>query len=266
MKKLIITVILIVCIAAGWYAIAGEKERDSSRAELIDEATLTLADDNAELPEMNDNDKKILAELEQVFAAAMQHSFYMEGVLSVNDPSDTVSASGNGDFVFYRKDQAVWFRNSSQEMINTKDYSAVADRAMKRIVVMPAKTLEETSAMPLTVIGKNLLSEGYKIEKIEKEGVEIISLVNEEHISCKEIRVEVDKASGHPVLFFYRFTNLDQPDDHASDKTMTIRIRKWENGDAVSARDLPGMVEHVKKGFHAGKNFDDFEIIDLYTK
>lgn len=265
-KPLLITLLIAAAITGSWYAIANDKKTPrSTKAQLLDEATLTVVDENAPLPEMNDNDKKILAELEHVFAKATGQSFYMQGVLTVTDPSDPVNDS-TGEFSFYRKGQTFWYKNAGQEMVNTQDYYVVADHAMKRVVVTPSKNMEEANPAPLNAIGKNLLSEGYTIEKIEKNGMTIIRLINENHINCKEIRVEFDAATMRPSLFFYRFTNLDAPDDPASDKTMSVRINAWENGDAVPVRSLPDIVKHTNNQFQLGQSRQGYEIIDLYTK
>lgn len=265
-KPLLITVLIVAVVASSWYAFANDRKVPrNTKAELLDEATLTLVDENAPLPEMNDDDKKILSELEHLFAKATEQSFYMEGNLSVKDPSDS-AGNASGDFSFYRKGQLLWYKNADQEMVNTQEYYAVADHSVKRVVVTPSKNMEETSPMPLNVIGKNLLSEGYTIERTEKDGVSVIRLVNENHISCKEIRVEFDAATQHPSLFFYRFTNLDQPDDVAADKIMSIRIKAWENGKDVQTRGLPDIVRHKENAFQPGQSLQGYEIIDLYTK
>jgi hypothetical protein len=266
MKKALILTLVIGLAASSWLALAREfRFSGPEKSTSLDDATLSIAGDNADAPEASDEDKKVLAELRSIFEMVNgKETIYMEGTLEIKDPSDS-SGAANAHFNYYKEGQMVWFKNPDQEMVNNADCYAVADHELKRIVAGPARTLEQVEMVPLPSMGKNLKAEGYSIEK-NTEGEKVtIRLISENHISCKEIRVEFDEKTKRPFLFHYRFADPDHLEENSFDKTMSVKIGKWETG-VEARRPLPAIVQKGENRISAAKSFEAYEVIDLLNK
>lgn len=267
MRKLLKRIFFILCtVGASWLAIAhSDKLPGIQKSTLADEAFLTLRDENEAIPEQSDDEKKILAELQGVFSLFLTGTeFYLEGTVSLRDPLDSSQDYAPAAFTYYKKDDLIYYKNPEQEMVNTADFYTVVDHLSKRIVVAPSKSFQNTNALPLSVIGKNLKGEGYKMERIENEDVTTIRLLCETHVSCKEIKVEFETTSKKPRKLFYRFTNLDYPELETFDRTLSITIDEWKM--KVGNIGITPKVTSLKEGFTAAKGYEGYDIIDLYTK
>ena len=182
----------------------------------------------------------------------------------MKDPLDSSQNYAPSSFTYFKKDELVYYKNPEQEMINTAEFYTVVDHLSKRIVVAPPKSFQKTDALPLSVIGKNLKGEGYKIERIDKDDVTTIRLLCETHVTCKEIKVDFETTSKKPRKLFYRFTNLDYPEIETFDRTLSITINEWKM--KVGNIDIAPKVASQKNGFTAAKGYEGYDIIDLYTK
>lgn len=269
MKKAIILFAVIVIMSISWYSLAkGYKYYPESKNSKLDEATLKLDSGEEANADFNDDEKKILKEYHDLFKdISAQESFYLAGSIDVEDPADSSGEASNSGFIFLKKGDIIHYKNDNQEILNNKTYYAVADLLSKKIIVAPPKATQDISPMPFSSISKNFKSEGYTIERTEKENKVIIKMICENNINCKEIKVEFDPITKKPYLLFYRFTDLDHPEDKKYDKTIAMQIAKWDVGiDKVKDQAVPNLVIIDNQSITGAAGFEDYEIINLYKQ
>lgn len=269
MKKILILVAVIIIMSISWYALAkGNKFHLETKNTTLDEATLKLDNGEETNADFNDDEKQILKEYHDLFKGlSSEASFYLAGSIKVDDPADSSDEASSSGFIFLKKGDIIYYKNDNQQILNTNTYYAVADLPAKKIIVAPRKTMQDISPIPFSSISKNFKSDGYTIERTEKENKAVIKMLAENNINCKEIRVEFDPLKGKPYLLFYRFTDLDYPEDKKYDKTVTIHITKWDAGiDKVKGHSVPTLVTVNKQSITGAAGVEDYEIINLYKQ
>lgn len=266
MKKIIFLLVAIAMMAITWLAFANDKRiLLTNRASEANEVKLKLEDGEEAAADFDDDEKAILKELQDLFKTfSSQKHFYLSGRIDMHTPADTTQSKTSSQFDFSKKDELIYYQNDAQQSINTLKYFAVVDHVSKKIIVSPPKDVQEISPLSFSALSKNFKGDGYTIEKIVKEDRASIKLLCENHISCKEISVEFDPVTRRPSLIFYRFTDLDQPENKEYDKTITIQINKWEAGTA-EAQDylIPQMISITTEGITGVKGFEDYDVINL---
>lgn len=262
MKKLIILSGLIAIMALTWFAFAREYRVPEPKGSQTDEALLVLDNNEERNSDFSDDEKAVLKELKNLLQLySSKTSFYLSGTIQFNDPDDS-SESGLSQFKFFKKDKLVYYKNEGQESLNTEKYYAVADRETKKIIVSLPKDAKEISPIPLSMLSKNLKKDGYSIEKVVEQNKATIKLICENHISCKEIRIEYDISTYKPSLFFYRFTDFNYPEDKARDKIMSIQISQWETDGKEKNYKVPELITIEQGIISSAKGFEDYEIMN----
>jgi len=269
MKKIIILIVALVVMSITWYALAkGYKFHSESKNYKLNEAALKLDNGEETNADFNDDEKQILKEYQDLFKdLSSKTSFYIMGNMEVSDLTDSSGEASGSGFSFLKTGNNIYYQNNYQQILNTGIYYVVADLQSKKMIVAPPKTIQDISPIPFSAISKNFKSEGYTIERTEKENKAIIKMVCENNINCKEIRVEFDPLTRKPSLLFYRFTDLDNPEGKKFDKTIAIHITKWDVGiDKVKDQSIPKLVTISKESITVAAGFDDYEIINLYNQ
>ena len=270
MKRIIISTAIILCaITVSWLAFGrNEKFKKISKASVVNDAVLTIADSIQSDADLNDDEKKIIKELQDLFKdVSAGKPLHMEGDIRFTDPVDTSQKEQASDFIFHNDGAKIYYKNKAQEAINDRSFYTVADHELKRLVVMPPKSVEAMQVIPLSALSKNIKAEGYSIERSEQGGSAIIRLLCEQHITCKEVSVEFDAATGKLISLFYRFTDLDHPEDTDFDKTLNIKISNWEKDiEQIRKYPLPQLVQSTKDGQTITSALEDYQVINLINK
>jgi hypothetical protein len=265
MKKTIILFAAIAIMAISWLAFAREYRFHSANKK-NEAAEVSLKVENGEemTADFNDDEKNILRELQDLFKVfSSEKQFYLSGSMDMYNPADSAETNTSSQFDFLKKDDVVYYKNDNQQSVNTEKYYAVADHAAKKIMIGPAKDVLAISPIPFSALSKNFKNDGYTVEKTENGNVTTIKLLCENHISCKEIKVEFDPLTRKPSLLFYRFTDLNYPEDKDHDKTITVRINKWEAGAEAKDYPMPQIISIADETITGAKGFEDYEIINL---
>ena len=269
MKKISILFAVIVFMSISWFALAtGDTFHSASNKVTLDEATFKLDNGEETNTDFNDDEKQILKEYHDLFKdLSSKESFYLAGNIEVDDPTDSSGDASKSGFIFLKKGDIIYYKNDNQQVLNTDTYYAVADLPAKKIIVAQPKAMQDINPIPFSSISRNFKSEGYTIQRTEKENKAVIKMLAENNINCKEIRVEFDPLTRKPFLLFYRFTDLDYPEDKKYDKTITVHITKWDTGiGKVEDRSIPTLVTINKQSITAAAGFEDYEIINLYKQ
>lgn len=266
MRKNILTLAFITLLGlASWYAIASDTFKKGAIVSGDAEERLVIATTEG-APELSDEEAEILKEVQSVFAQITSGApFYLDSRVEYHNPADTTTLSF--PYSYFRSGGALYLKNAEQLSINTPDYYTVADYGLKRLVVMPPRQVETPSLLPLDLLGKNLKSEGYTIERTTTgEGLVTVRILNPTHVTCKEIAIVFHPDTKVPVSLFYRLTDTDHPEAEG-DKTMLLRIAKWElDVEAVKKRALPNAIQLQDGQPVPGAAFRGFEVLNLLNK
>jgi hypothetical protein len=265
MRKPVLTLTFIIGLGlASWYAIANDSFTRHTAAPEDGGERLVIAGTEG-VAEPSDEEKEALKEVQALFAHVTSGApFYMESRVEYRSPVDTTQLSF--PYSYYRYGAELYVKNAEQLSINTPAYYTVADYQLKRLVVMPSRQLQAPALIPANLLGKNLKSEGYTIERSAGEGLVTIRILNPTHLTCKEMTLVFNPDTRVPVSLLYRLTDGDHP-EAAYDKTMLLRITHWEQAEAaVKAHALPAAIQLQDGQPLPGAAFRGFEILNLLNK
>jgi hypothetical protein len=270
MKKMMIrAAIMAAIVTVSWFALANDKFTPGKKVSAIDEAELTLAVVEEDAPGMSDDEQKILKEMQDLFSGLYDGKpLYLDGVTEFSNPADTVATIQTAQFGYYNNGGgSIQIKNGQQIAVNNASCYAVADHELKRIIVAPSKKIEPAQLVPVPLAGKNLRSEGYSISRTQDGDRITIRLLCENHITCKEIKVEFDANTRKPITLFSRYTDLDHPGETAFDKTMTVRFSTWETDPAKLGAYAQPVPVRVSGGEVAkAPGFESYDIVNLLNK
>lgn len=265
MRKYLMTTLLVASIVGiSWYGFAKGFKKEETASNPLNEAALSIASDQS-TEDLNAADKRIVEELQHLLASVSGDiPLYIKGQVKATDPSDTAESHVSSPFVFFRKGTTLYYATETQTIVNDTVAYMVADHESQNILVMPARTTMESPALPLATLTRSLKEDRYAITRQERDGVITFSLVNEKHISCKEMRIKVKADTKALLEAYYRFTDLDHLEDNDWDKEMTISYSDWQTGPAATAAfKLPQIIFKKADRLMAATNFENYQITDL---
>ena len=146
------------------------------------------------------------------------------GTVNLNDPNDPANTPQHIPFLFCRLKGDYYYRVAGTEIIHS-DHMNISILHNQRKVVISS---QQMAIHPLTQgtdsIMKRLAFENYQLKSRVKGTSQIISIVNEKHITCKELSVTLDAASGKLERIYSRFTDFGSPMDKGLDRVMDVKI------------------------------------------
>jgi len=256
-----------IVISISWYGFANGYIRKPQPHHNLDEATLKLAD-AAPTGDLNEKDKRIIEELQSFLTSFSNNTpVYVKGTMQALSPSDTVVGDVSTAFEFFQNGSRLYYAIDAQTILNDSIAYVVADHEAQNILVMPPREGVETTALPLSSLTKSLKEDRYEVQRQERDGNITFRLVNEKHISCKEMRITVKKDTRSLAEVYYRLTDLDYPEEKSWDKEMTITFKNWLTGQAaVDVFKMPQLILPHTGGWVPAKNLENYQITVLVQR
>jgi hypothetical protein len=182
-------------------------------------------------------DKALLAKFEAVCKkmTATKGDYTLAGVMNIVDKADPVTAMRNVDFLFCKKGDEFYYKLGTTATINEQDAYLYIDYQTKTVLLSQKKELNYDEGMKqLGDLGAKLEGEHYKVfDKIEGNN-ETISLINEQHISCKLYAVTFDKRTLKISRLRMRLSNANEPLRTDNEKTVDVSVSTWDSSADLS--------------------------------
>lgn len=168
------------------------------------------------------------------------------GVISMDDPNDTTNSVHNLKFLFCRAEGGYYYRLGTVEIIHQGGLNVYVQHDQHKVVLSAQQIVIQPPVKNLAVIMKNLQSENYELRSSAKGSKQTLTLVNEHHLSCKELSVTLDTVTGKLERIYSRLNDFGSPMDKGKDRVMDVRIQQI-SGHADRAL-YPAADDIVKRG------------------
>ena len=199
-------------------------------------------------------DGLILARFETVCKKMtdVKGNYTLGGVMNIIDKAAPATDMKNVDFLFCKKRDEFYYKLGTTTTINEQDAYLYIDYKTKTVMLSQKKEVNYDEGLKqFSGLAAKLRGEDYKvIDKVEGNN-ETISLVNEQHISCKLYAVTFDTRSLKINRLRMRLTNQSDPLRTDNEKTVDVSISQWD-----SYADLSKYLTKNKVVRNAGKRWE----------
>ncbi len=146
------------------------------------------------------------------------------GVVNLEDGNDTTNNVKNLEFLFSRSGSNYYYKLGNIDIIYHDGINVYVQHDQHKIVLSGQAINVKPPLDNIGIIEKGLQSEHYTLRHSSNGSRETLSLVNEHHISCKEIAVTLDTVSGKLTRLYTRTTDFGSPADQHKDRIMDVKI------------------------------------------
>lgn len=186
------------------------------------------------------------------------------GIVDMEDKNDTTNNSRNLGFLFCRSGDHYYYRLGSNEVIHQGSLNILIQNEQHKVVLSRQAISVSPPVVDLALMGKNLQSEGYTLTARFTGRHQTLSIINEEHLSIKEISVSLDTISKKLERIYIRQSDFGSPQDKHLDRITDVRITKMDSGAAIGLYpDAANVIQNKGGKQELTGKYKDYELIIL---
>lgn len=154
-----------------------------------------------------------------------QENISISGNLSVHNGSDSSQNVSKLPYRLIKRGTTFYSSLGLTETLNANGLYIYVDKGQKKILVSQGKKITAQNILPdMQQLIKRMKEEEYQIrENVVNAAESRISLLNPNHIQCKEYAIYFDKTNLHVKGVSIRMSNIDDPLNAKKDKTVDFR-------------------------------------------
>ncbi|HVW13049.1 MAG TPA: hypothetical protein VHB54_04465 [Mucilaginibacter sp.] len=179
-----------------------------------------------------------------------------KGIVDLEDGNDTTNNVHNLRFSFCRSGKNYYYQVGNAEIIHHDGINLYIQHDQHKIALSGEAITIKSPVTNIPLIEKTLQGEHYTLQHSQKGNMQTLSLINEHHISCKEISVTLDTVSGKLKQIYTRLTDFGSPADKNKERTMNVTLTEVKDQAEINA--YPSWERFVKRS--GGK----WELTDAY--
>jgi hypothetical protein len=186
------------------------------------------------------------------------------GIVNLTDRNDTTNNVNNLKFLFSRSGSNYYYRVGDIEILYRDGLNLYVQHDQRKIALSNQAIVVKPPISNISIIEKDLQWEHYALENSHNGRLQTLSLINEHHISCKEIAVTLDTISGKLTRIFTRMTDFGSPADKHKERIMDVRIEEIK--DRVNMALYPSWQQFIKKSggkWHVTDAYKNYELIQF---
>lgn len=216
-------ILLVVAVLSGAVLFSKAYEHGNS-------GSLKLPHTSGSAAEVADTTKEYNSDLLKQFESVCkemdesQNKIAFSGTLYMEDKADTLNKPQAMPVTLCRVGKEIYYKIGDTEMLNSDDYYLFIDHGARKILLSEPKQLLAASVMDIRKMKDALRSEDYELKGSIQGSNTTISLINENHITCKEYAITFDTATHAVNKFFMRFTNTEDPLGKNNEKIVELKI------------------------------------------
>ncbi|WP_316824682.1 hypothetical protein [Pedobacter miscanthi] len=191
-----------------------------------------------------------------------QENISISGKLSVHNGSDSSENVSKLPYRLIKRGTAFYSSLGLTETLNANGLYVFVDKVQKKILVSQGKKITAQNILPdMQQMIKRMKEEEYQIrENVVSPTENKISLLNPNHIQCKEYSIYFDKANLHAKGVSIRMSNIDDPLNDKKDKTVDFRYANTL-ADASKLMSTRILKKLAKNQYSATEAYKGYEII-----
>lgn len=158
----------------------------------------------------------------------------ISGTLFMQDKADSLSKPQTLPLILCREGKELYYKLGNTEMLSSNEYYVFTDHDAKKVMFSETAQLITSNVIDTRRMKEALLSEEYEL-KSKSQGLNTtISLINENHITCKEYSITFDTATLSAKKFYMRFSNANDPLGKDNEKIIELTVIQREDSPDIS--------------------------------
>lgn len=211
-------------------------------------------------------DHALLKQFEQL---AAQLDFNKEnctysGTINVDDGRDTSASVHNLEFLFSRSGRDFYYRMGNTETIHEDSINLFIQHEQNKVVFSHNDIAAQSPVTDLSAIEKNLRYEDYDLVGSNEGAGKKISVLNNTHISCKELSMTYDTISGKLQKIYARFSDIADPLNKKRDRVISVSVGVIEDNSHLGRYPrLHDIITANGETWHLKNKYANYELILL---
>jgi len=186
------------------------------------------------------------------------------GVINLDDPNDTSNSVHNLKFLFCRTGGGYYYRLGTTEIIHQGKLNIYVQHDQHKVVISGQQIVVQPPVKDLAGMMKYLQSENYELRNSSKGNKQTLALVNEQHLSCKELSVTLDINTGKLERIYSRLNDFGSPKDKGKDRVIDVRILQLsDRGDRSLYTSVDAVVRKENSRWALKGKYATYELIML---
>lgn len=256
-KRLTLVVVISMAALFTWAMTYRHKQQ------LLHEAKHQVADGKKK---EHSYDPSLLKQLEQLSAQLDFNKQYCtySGMINVDDGGDTTASVHNLEFLFSRSGKDFYYQMGNTETIHEEGINLFIQHEQNKIVLSHNDIVVQSPVTDLGTIEKDLRYEDYDLVGSNEGGGKKISVLNNTHVTCKELSMTYDTISGKVQKIYTRLSNISDPLNKKKDRVISVSISGIEdNGHLGRYPHLHDIIASSDGNWRLKNKYANYELILL---
>jgi hypothetical protein len=151
------------------------------------------------------------------------------GLINMVDPNDTTNTVHDLHFSFCRSGNDYYYRLGGVEIVHENNVNLYIQNDQHKVVLSSLQINIPTPVKNMDVIIKALQSENYVLSCSLKGNRQTLKIVNEKHLSCKELSVTLDTLTGKLERIYTRLNDFGSMMDKGKDRVIDVQVSEISN-------------------------------------
>jgi len=212
-------------------------------------------------------DKALLARFEAVCKEIgnIKGSYTLGGVMSVDDKANAGNKMQNVQFLFCKQGDDFYYQLGTTATLNGQGVYLYINHQTKRVIVSQQKqTIYDMGFKQFSDMAANIASEHYKLVSKITGDEQTISLINEQHISCKQYSVSFNRHNMKIRRLYMRLSNPVDPLRTDNEKIVDVSISKWDStADLSKYLSKNRVIKNINGGWKTVNEFKNYQLIKM---
>lgn len=255
-KRLTLVIVISMAGLVTWAMTYRHKQRPLLKA-------ITLTD---EKKKEHHYDPALLKQFEQLAAQLdfNKKNCTFSGMINVDDGGDTTASVHNLEFLFSRSGKDFYYRMGNTETIHEDGINLFIQHEQNKVVLSHNDIAAQSPVTDLTAIEKNLRNEDYDLVGSKEGDDKKISVLNNTHVSCKELSMSYDTISGKVRRIYTRFSDLADPLNKKRDRVISVSMGVMEDNSHLGRYPrLHDIITANGEPWHLKNKYANYELILL---
>lgn len=191
-------------------------------------------------------------------------SYYLNGLLTAVDRIDSAHALDDVAYTVCRNGEQFYLRIGQTEAVNSDTNYLFVDHAAQKMLIGQSRKIVQSPGMPVNELYDFINSEGFVFSKATGNSRNsIITLLNPNHISYKQLSVQYDSVAKQVKKIFIRQAEVTDPMNADKEKWITLVVKDW-NDDPETGKYL-GLQKFIQKKqdeWVPAPGYQDYELIN----
>jgi hypothetical protein len=186
------------------------------------------------------------------------------GIINMVDNKDTTNTVKGINFLFCRAEKNFYYRVGNAETIYQEGVDIFIQHEQKKVVLSNREIAIKAPVTGSQEIQSKLRNESYELVSKSRGDKKTLSIVNDHHISCKELSVTYDTLSNKLERIYTRLSDFGDPLNKNNDREIEVLISRIDyKGDMDLYPSAADVLKKTGGKWKLTSKYADYELIIL---